>query len=274
MSIAALRLALLALSGAQASPWTPTHGGHLGLLHLEAAPFPCAGSPWVDDTVAVWVPADTGPERPVGIATHLHGHHTTISDVIGPQGLPAQVAASGRRVVWIAPQGPVDAASGSFGCLVRPGGHQALVDEVLRHLRADGLLREAPVARVVLTAHSGGYRAAARLAATATPRVDEIHLYDALYGEVDAFAEFARSGGTLRVATTPHGGTTAGANRLARRLQSQGLGVLQGVGADQAPRGPVVFVATAASHVDVLTEGGRYGRWLASSGAPAVDGAR
>jgi hypothetical protein len=171
----------------------------------------------------------------------------------------------------------VNAASGDFGKLADPAGTAALLDEVLIALYRAGVVTRPALGQVTLTAHSGGYVATAQnLAADAPFAVGQVDLYDALYGYLEVFRGFARSGRPLRSNYTSGGGTLANNQQLAATLTADGLAVADAATTQTLGAVAPVIAFTAASHEGSTRDDDAYTealRWMAPHGrrGPRVD---
>ena len=114
--------------------------------------------------------------------------------------LREQLHESYQNAILVVPQGPVHAADSRFGKLDTPGGFERFLGDVRRVLQSPEARRalhaearlppEARVGKVCISAHSGGYRAAARAAEIGQFPIQEIYLFDALYGDISVFADW------------------------------------------------------------------------------------
>jgi hypothetical protein len=178
-------------------------------LSLDHAPFPSAGSGYRDDTVFVFVPAHYRYRDEEGVATlvHFHGHNTTAEHCLTAHELREQLAESRQNAVLLVPQLAVSAPDSSCGKLETTGGLARLIAEVLATTSQVGRLTlgqsafpsEAPPGTVCVSAHSGGYHAAASCLRVGGVDVRETYLFDALYAELDGFRDWilARRGESL-----------------------------------------------------------------------------
>lgn len=172
-------------------------------FHLENAPFPCAGLPWRDPSTAVFVPKYFRAGARIGLLTHFHGHDGRIGVKMVEHQLRDQVFEAKRNLLLVMPQGPVLAPDSSGGKLELPGGFAKFQAELLgllrqpetrRHLGASAVGAKAQWGRVALSAHSGGYRVVASILAQGGATVDEVYLFDALYGDVAKFRRWLSTG--------------------------------------------------------------------------------
>lgn len=220
---------LVGVAGAAGLPsatWAPVlaaGGAPCGVgttVALPTAPFPHASGPWTDASVRIFVPAGYRQHADHDMVLHFHGHNGTLASTLAGHHYQEHVCGSGANVILVVPQGPVNAASSNFGKLMTPAGTQALLDQVLVVLFRDDLVNIPVRGELTLTAHSGGYRAVALNANSSALRVTQVHLYDALYGDLAAFTTYASSGAFFRSNYTTSGGTLAENQGLAATLGS------------------------------------------------------
>lgn len=182
-----------------------TPGGTTFELTPKSAPYAASGrgsageGGYGDPTVLLFVPSFFRLPRSkrIDFVVHFHGHHAMAKEVIRTHKLREQLASSRQNAVLIVPQGPVRAADGDFGKLMLKNGLARLLDEITElAARSGAALGEASLdgardaGRVVVSAHSGGYRAAAACALRGGVDAREVYLFDALYGESAAFRDF------------------------------------------------------------------------------------
>jgi hypothetical protein len=171
-------------------------------LALDHAPF--AGGGYRDDTVIVFVPSHyryKGDEEGVAVLAHMHGHNTTAERAMAAHQLREQLSDSRQNALLVVPQLAVNAADSSCGHLESPGGLRRLLGEAVAVAAHEGRFTlgetaypaRAPLGTVCLSAHSGGYHAAACSLRAGGVDVRETYLFDALYAETDAFREWVVS---------------------------------------------------------------------------------
>jgi hypothetical protein len=243
----------------------PADDGVTFTLSADNAPFPCNGGAYSDATVLVFVPTHyrLPASRKVDVVVHFHGHLTTAARAIGGHKLREQLRRSRQNAVLVVPQGPTLAADGDFGKLMRKGGLARLLDElvsILRGARASNALGDASLAlaeeagRVIASAHSGGYKAAAAVARRGGVDVREIYLFDALYGELQTFSDHVSSAGGRKLISYSVGGKPrANSAKLAGMLEGLGVEVLREthdrhLTRQQMVRGRALFLWGKGSH--------------------------
>jgi hypothetical protein len=200
-------------------------------LGLDHAPFADGG--YRDDTVIVFVPSHYRFHDDEGVATltHLHGHSTTAERAMAGHQLREQVADSKQNALLVVPQLAVMSPDSSCGKLEAPGGLQRLLEEVVPTVAHEAhstlgdtaFPHNARLGTACVSAHSGGYHAAACCLRGGGIDVRETYLFDALYAEVETFRDWvvARHGEPLHrrhklVSYFTEGGTTEANDHLLR----------------------------------------------------------
>src|SRR5207244_1370390 len=120
-----------------------------------------------------------------------------------------QIDASGANAVLILVERAFDLPSSDDGRLAQSGFFRAMILELLPHISglAGRAYTEADVGKIVLSGHSGGYRALAHTLDRGglTQRVTQVILLDSVYDNVAQFEAFGASGGRLAIVYTDHG---------------------------------------------------------------------
>jgi hypothetical protein len=254
-------LGLAAMLGGLAESAEAAEIGETLTLRPKRAPYPVRGGKYDDPSVLVFVPSFhklSGAKR-VDFVVHFHGHMTTAKRAIVAHRLREQLHASRQNAVLVVPQGPVNAADGDFGKLMQKRGLAKLLDEVRRSVPS--LARAKDTGRVVLSAHSGGYRAAAACASRGGVDVREVYLFDALYGETDAFAGFVAAAPERRklVSYAVGGRPRELGFQLAAKLEARGVEVVREEGdrrvtREELVRATAAFLAGHATHASATYE--------------------
>jgi hypothetical protein len=134
----------------------------------------------------------------VAALVHFHGHSTTAERAIAAHELREQLADSRQNAILVVPQLAVSAADSACGKLEAPGGLARLLHEAISTTAREGAVTlgdsgfpaGADVGTTCLSAHSGGYHAAACSLRGGGLDVRETYLFDALYGELDVFRDW------------------------------------------------------------------------------------
>jgi hypothetical protein len=198
------------------------------LVELDTAPFPYAGLVprtnrpfldvvesgrrghrtgagrvyWEDETysdrqVLLHLPKGFDIRRPSLMIVFFHGHGAKLADdVYLRQQVPAQLSSSGINAALVAPQLALNAADSSAGKFWQPGAFARFTGEAAQHLaRLHGdprSVRSFASMPIIIVAYSGGYVATAWSVhhGGLGNRLQGVVLFDALYGELDTFADW------------------------------------------------------------------------------------
>jgi hypothetical protein len=244
-------------------------------LGLPEAPF--AGLSYGDDTVIVFVPHHYRYRAGEGVSAlvHFHGHNSSAERAIDAHALREQLVDSRQNAVLIVPQLALMAPDSACGRLAFPRGLARLLGSALttsasvgrKALGESGFPERAELGRVCLSAHSGGYHAAACSLTAGGVDVSETYLFDALYAQREVFRDWvlerrgepAASRHKLVSYFTP-GATTETMNHgLRTDLERKGVLVAQELREGELSRRDLshagaVFVRTGVGHSQVTWE--------------------
>ncbi|NVN88728.1 MAG: alpha/beta hydrolase [Rhodopseudomonas sp.] len=221
---------------------------------------------WQDETysdnrVLVHIPKQFDPQKPGVIVVFFHGNGATLErDVRDRQLVPQQITDSGANAVLLAPQLAVDAADSSAGKFWQPGGLKRFLAESAEHLaRLTGDPNAAKAFAnmpVVIVAYSGGFVPAAYSLAVGglDGRIKGVFLLDALYGELDKFADWIASNRSAFFVSSYTRYTKRRDDELMRMLRDKGIRVAEDMDEPLRPSS-VVFVQTpnGVTHRDYVT---------------------
>jgi len=262
----ATALGLQLASSEKTSIRAAEEGAHGTTFTLKArnAPYPCAGGAYSDATVLVFVPTHyrLPGSRKVDMVLHFHGHLTSVTRAMSGHRLREQLRRSRQNALLVVPQGPTMATDGDFGKLMKDAGVARLLAELVitlggpvtsKMLGNASLARALGVGRVVVSAHSGGYKAAAATARRGGVDLREIYLFDALYGEMQAFSDHVSKQDGKLVSYSVGGKPRQNSAKLAASLEALGVDVLREDGdhrltRQELVRGRAVFLWGKGSH--------------------------
>jgi hypothetical protein len=221
---------------------------------------------WEDETysdsqVLLHLPKDFDIRRPSLLIVFFHGHGAKLADdVYLRQQVPAQISSSGVNAALVAPQLAVNAADSSPGKLWQPGAFARFLGEAAQHLaRLHGdprSVRSFASMPVIIVAYSGGYVATAWSAHQGglTNRLRGVVLFDALYGELDTFADWITKQKTAFFVSTYASSTQARNIQLQHMLTERSIGFTTALEPRLEP-GSIAFLPASrnAAHRDFLT---------------------
>lgn len=210
---------------------------------------------WQDETyndsrVLVHVPEHFDAKKPGVIVVFFHGNGATLErDVRDRQLVPQQISDSGVNAVLLAPQLAVDAADSSAGKFWQPNGFKRFIEESATHLaRLTGDPNSAKAFAnmpIVIVGYSGGFVPTAWSLEVGglTKRVTGVILLDAVYGELDKFANWIENNRSGFFVSSYTRYTKRRDQELMAMLREKGISYREDMDGPLRP-GSVVFVQT------------------------------
>ena len=169
-------------------PDTARDQGH---LDGDGKQLPRAGH-YDDSSVLLAVPAGLHAGSTVDLVVWFHGWHNNIDTALQFYGLARQFAASGRNAVLVLPEAARNAADSYGGKMRQDGMFKLLVADILAELKRNKIVpADAVAGHIVLAGHSGAYSVIADILEHGQVGVDEVFLFDALYGRMNTFTKWA-----------------------------------------------------------------------------------
>ncbi len=204
--------------------WTAFPGGRWGIYRSPAAPFPhndringyrrADGTnypyhPHYDDNSIIVVVPESYRETAEGtnLIVHFHGHMNDNLRVLEQSGMPRAMINQDINAILVFPQGPFRARDSFGGKMEDAGGLKRLVEDVLLTMQKEKVCNSTRLNQLLISAHSGGYRPAARALALGglSDHVTDVFLFDAFYADHEAFRSWLNGGtGILFAAYTTH----------------------------------------------------------------------
>jgi hypothetical protein len=204
--------------------WNMIPGGKWGIWRSSAAPFPHperangltkkdgtvypAYPHYMDSSIVVFVPDGlvAGPDG-VNLVIHFHGHGNDNMNVLEHYMMPQAMVDEKINAILVLPQGPYRARDSFCGKMEDQGGLRRLVEDVLQTMQREEVIPQPRVSRIVLSAHSGGYRPVAFCLdrGEMNDHISHLFLFDAFYGNFEFYKAWLEKGnGMIEAAYTEH----------------------------------------------------------------------
>jgi hypothetical protein len=239
----------------------PDTGRAKGWLDGDGIFRPVAGH-YDDSSVLLLVPRQLKADGKIDLVFWFHGWHNSIDTALAFYGLARQFAASGRNAVLVLPEAAKNAADSYGGKLQQDGMFKELAGDVLTELKSRSVVdRNAVPGHIVLCGHSGAYGVIANILQHGQLPVDEVFLFDALYGRLPVFLNWIqqdRSHHFIHWFTNHGGGTDAMSDTLMMQLRNlrRDYGVAEEDGLQPAVIGnnPILFVHSRREHNVIIND--------------------
>lgn len=292
-----LLIALMAVGLSFITRAEPLHdkyatNGNLIVTQFKTAPFPhpdrakghyyktnlfSADKHYNDSTVAVFVPKNFHAGKTIDFVVHFHGWGNNVARALERYRLIEQFCASGRNAILIVPQGPLNASDSFGGKLEDTNGFARFMDETMNVLEKNANIHQAKTGKIILSGHSCGYEVISSILERGglSDRVQEVWLFDALYGRTEKFANwFERDGVRFVDLYTEHGGTKEESENLMADLKKKNVPYYfakeKEVSTAQLQNNKLVFLFTDNSHDVVMQKNNTFLTFLKTSQLPQL----
>ncbi len=204
--------------------WNVIPGGSWAIYRTPNAPFPHPQRDeglrrqdgtfyprfphYTDSSVVVVVPKNfKETAEGTNVIVHFHGHMNDNLGVLEQMMMPQALIRENINALLVIPQGPNRARDSFGGKMEDPGGFERLVRDVLETMKKEEVVKTTNVGKILVSAHSGGFRPAAYVLhhGGLRDRITDVFLFDALYAEQAYYKEWLLgSRGNLRGCFTDH----------------------------------------------------------------------
>jgi hypothetical protein len=206
--------------------------------HLYNGQLYSAEDHYSDNQVLIVTPRNYHPGKKIDLIFWFHGWNNNIDSAVVRFGLSRQFAESGINAVLVLAETTKDAPDSYGGKLEQPDTFRKLVKDVLNKLNEEKIVPEnCAEGNVILAGHSGAYRVMAHILQNGGVTVNEVLLFDALYGETDKFMKWLTADHDHRFINlyTDHGGTMEESQAMLRKIRNSKLPVAAMEEADLTP---------------------------------------
>jgi len=141
-----------------------------------------------DNHVLIIAPKTLNALKKVDLIFWFHGWHNNIDSALAYYQLTRQLIASGLNAVLVLPEAAKDAADSYGGKLEKPGVFRDLVADVLKELKNKKMIGvNVESGNILLGGHSGGGEVISFIVENGQVEINEVVLFDALYGGTEKF---------------------------------------------------------------------------------------
>jgi len=180
-----------------------------------------------DNSVLLIVPGHLNSKGKIDLVFWFHGWHNNIDTALKFYEIEKQFIAAGRNAILVMAETAKNAPDSYGGKLENPGVFKELITDVMANLKEHGIVKQkSEPGNIVLAGHSGAYRIIAFILENGQVRVEEVYLFDALYGQTDKFMSWIQQDKGHHFVNwyTNNGGGTDGMSiKMMRQLGENGL---------------------------------------------------
>jgi hypothetical protein len=147
---------------------------------------------YCDSTVCVTIPNNFKDGESTDVMVYMHGLNTALN--LDAFGVPKAIAASGKNMIAIIPQGPYKAPVDIFGGKLEDnGGLKRLLSETMSFLVNGKILNTKNIGRLIMACHSGGFHAmkACLDQGGVNSLITDVYMFDSIFMHEDFFASWA-----------------------------------------------------------------------------------
>lgn len=219
-----------------------------------------------DSTAIVIVPRGYHLVGGNDLIIHFHGWWNEVDSVMKTFGIVEQFIASRKNAILVLAQGPYRVPDSRGGKMEDDGGLRRFVEEIFQILKTERKIVDDNIGRVILSAHSGGYRPTAFAVANGglAEHIRELFLFDAFYANYDKFTPWLKQNrqNHLRSIYTEH--LAAEHQDFMKMLEKENLKYSDQLTASAQ----IVLLPTTVCHNCVIEE--NFKKWLEVSCLAAI----
>jgi hypothetical protein len=213
-----------------------------------------------DSSVLILIPEKMQRSTKLNIVFWFHGWRNNIDTAISYYHLTEQFIAAGRNAILVLAETAKNSPDSYGGKLERPKIFSELVQDVITTLKQKKLIsQKSNLNNIVLAGHSGAYRVIANILENGGANVQEVQLFDAMYGEVDKFNAWLQKDNSNRLInwyTNQGGGTDETSIEMMSQLKKEGLPLLfteeTMINPSMLRSNRIIFVHSARAHNDII----------------------
>ncbi len=204
--------------------WNTFPGGNWLIYRSRFAPFPHADRAqglrkndgsfypytphYADSSIVIFVPKHfVEPPEGTNLIVHFHGHMNDNMGVLERYGMPQAMIAQKTNALLVLPQGPYRARDSFGGKMEDTDGFKRMIEDVLETMKREEVIKNAKLNKLIVSAHSGGYRPTAYVLDRGglNDHITDLFLFDAFYGNYEYFRSFLNaSNASIHAAYTDH----------------------------------------------------------------------
>ncbi len=180
-----------------------------------------AATHYLDSSVLIIAPKKLDANKKVDLVFWFHGWFNNIDSAAKRFELIKQFASSKLNAVLVLAETSKDAPDSYGGKLEYNNMFKELVADIMQELRKEkAVSKKCEAGNILLAGHSGAYRVMAFILANGNMPVQEVILFDAMYGQTDKYLNWIQSDNSHRFINiyTDGGGTDEESKEMVKQL--------------------------------------------------------
>lgn len=241
--------------------------------HLYDSVWYDAPHHYSDSSVLFVLPTGFQAHPRIDILFWFHGWNNNIDTALSYYRLAKQFLEAKRNAVLVLAETARNAPDSYGGKLEQPNEFAALLNDLLVYMKSKKLIPAGcSPGNILLAGHSGAYRVIAYIVQNGGVPIQEVDLFDALYGQVDQFKTWilgSRSRRFINWYTNQGGGTDEVSLEMMTELKKSGTDFIHmeepDINTRQLQANRLIFVHSARPHNDIIFEPDNFRLLLESS---------
>ena len=228
--------------------------------HLYDSLFYTANEHYKDSTVLIIAPKRLQLNKTADLIFWFHGWNNNVDSAAVRYELIKQFIASKRNAILVLAETARNAPDSYGGKLERPGDFKALTADVINGLKRKNLIpANCSPGHIILAGHSGAYRVIARIVGNGGLPIDEVMLFDSLYGETEIFMDWLKADDKHRfihLYTDKGYGPKEESGRMNKLLDAEKISYFiteeKNLTADMYRKKRLIFIHSPKEHNDIV----------------------
>ena len=218
-----------------------------------------AATHYMDNSVLIIAPKKLNASKKVDFVFWFHGWGNNIDSAAVRHEIIKQFSDSKLNAVLVLAETAKNAPDSYGGKLEYNNTFKELVTDIMQELRKEkAVSNKSEPGNIILAGHSGAYRVMAFILANGNLPVQEVILFDALYGQTDKYLNWIQSDNSHRLIDiyTDGGGTDAASKEMADQLMKLNISTVRieekDLTAQIVSAQKIIFIHSLHRHNDII----------------------
>ena len=227
---------------------------------------------YTDSSVLIVAPKKLNAIKKVDLVFWFHGWFNNIDSAAERFALLRQFEATKLNAVLVLSETTRNAPDSYGGKLEYKDIFKELVTDIMKKLKREKIItKKCKPGNIIIAGHSGAYRVIAYILQNGNMPVQEVFLFDALYGQTDKYLDWIHSDPNYRFIDiyTNHGGTDEESREMAKQLIKSNISAdtieEKVLSSELLMRQKILFIHSLHEHNDIINSPDNFQLFLESS---------